>query len=70
MVFETNRLGCLLGTLFSKPYNKEILLKGIFAKVLKFSLVDAEALSTETLTSSVTAVARARWLLTPLLGPR
>ena len=38
-------------------------------KVWRFSLVDAEALSTETLAPSVAAVARARWLLAPLLSP-
>ena len=39
------------------------------SKVWRFSLVDAEALSTETLAPSVAAVARARWLLAPLLSP-
>ena len=39
------------------------------SKVWRFSLVNAEALSTETLAPSVAAVARARWLLAPLLSP-
>ena len=39
------------------------------SKVWRFSLVDAEALSTETLAPSVAAVARAGRLLAPLLSP-